>query len=69
MDRIDKNGVKIGRFFCLTNPQTCAIIIKLLHGAAATKNRLKKVFQKNLKKPLTNDLKCGIINKLSQRTG
>ena len=64
---MDKEIEKQWKMLCLTNALTCAIIIKLLHGGDHKAKRLKKVFQKNLEKHLTNASKCDIINKLSRR--
>jgi len=46
-------------FFCLTKSEKCAIIIKLSDERKTAEN----IFKKSLKKVLTNEKKCDIINK------
>ena len=49
-------------FFYLTKSEKCAIIIKLSDESPKAKDT-KKNFQKSLKKVLTNEKKCDIIDK------
>ena len=49
-------------FFCLTKSEKCAIIIKLSDESPKAKDT-KKIFKKSLKKVLTNEKKCDIIDK------
>ena len=69
--KMHKTEAEIGIFFCLTIPRICDIINKSPKAAPTKSGQTKsheKNFEKSFEKGLTNDLKCGIINKLSRRT-
>ena len=61
--KIHKKGNANLNFFCLTNLEKCAIIIKLSDENERQRKDTTEKFQKSLKKDLTNKRKCGIINK------
>ena len=56
---------KCDNFFYLTKPENRGIIIKLSDERTTAHEKEKKFFEKVLKKDLTNETKCGIINEFA----
>ncbi|MCR4644211.1 MAG: hypothetical protein K5695_02225 [Oscillospiraceae bacterium] len=56
------------RDFLLDKRNTLCYNNKAASREQPHEREFEKVFEKSFEKGLTNDLKCGIINKLSQRT-